>query len=33
VDVLTRDLALFLGATFLAALVAGAAGFAFGLII
>jgi len=31
-DVLTLDVALFLGATFLAALIAGAAGFAFGLI-
>lgn len=31
-DVLTLDVALFLGATFLAALTAGAAGFAFGLI-
>jgi uncharacterized membrane protein YfcA len=31
-DVLTLDVALFLGATFLAALVAGAAGFAFGLL-
>jgi uncharacterized membrane protein YfcA len=31
-DVLTLDVALFVGATFLAAVVAGAAGFAFGLV-
>src|SRR5215470_1372076 len=31
-DVLTLDVALFLGATFLAAVVAGAAGFAFGVV-